>query len=271
MSRGWSVPAGAVAEPCSPSGSYLSTLRTRARLDCTTSRSWTGTTRQAIQHLKLIKSLTDTSGCSQVLSVVMGDDQAANHLRTLLGPVELDGGADLGRVSPHLAQRYGFSPSCLVNAFTSDVATSALCHPLTGDIEAETADPAALVCLAVDERDSVLVPTTQFVPDLGWEVGLHPTRITPGAGPGGQSREPNYLTVIRCAGTQQLSVSARCPCPLTKQLKQERGRPDREVACSRSLRQRLVVYLCQAHRHRPARRLDRVRRSTMRLRTYRKS
>lgn len=118
----------------------------------------------------------------QVTSLVMGGG-GVDRVRQLLGTVELDGGAIVGPVAGYLIQHFGFSPDCSVVPFTIDTAASALAYPFKFSTRTQST-PSGVVCLSVDDRDTVVVPAARFVPAVDWAVSPHPaTNLTKSPAP----------------------------------------------------------------------------------------
>ncbi len=123
-----------------------------------------------------------------------GGRVGVSQLRELIGSIELDGGANLGPVGRHLVEQFGFSSDCLVVPFTTDTAASSLAYPLTRNIS-NSAEPSGVVCLSVDDRDSVTIPVSEFVAGLEWTSVPSPVaNFESSAGP--NSFKANYLVTI---------------------------------------------------------------------------
>ncbi|BGP36950.1 hypothetical protein JCM10449v2_000854 [Rhodotorula kratochvilovae] len=133
--------------------------------------------------------------------------QAGEKLKALLGEVEMDGGIELGKISPYFVQRFGFSPNCIIAPFSGSDPSTFLSFPLSYT----PAHRDALISLSsVAETDALLVPLPRYEPDPERAVGRHPAKawwesVSGAAGKGkgreGEEREegedtPDYVAVI---------------------------------------------------------------------------
>ncbi|GAA6040761.1 hypothetical protein JCM8097_003285 [Rhodosporidiobolus ruineniae] len=103
--------------------------------------------------------------------------EGATRLREMLGEVEVDGGAELGKISPYFVQRFGFSPDCIITPFTSPTAATFLSFPLyssptpsalfsssPGEAKEEWRDALLSLSTGGGDTDDLLVPAAAFVP-----------------------------------------------------------------------------------------------------------
>ena len=94
-----------------------------------------------------------------------GDKKAAEELRTKLGEPEMDGGKNLGSISPYFVKKYGFSSDCSILPFTGDNPATILALPL------RPLD--AIVSLGTST--TFLMNTPAYKPDESYHFFNHPT------------------------------------------------------------------------------------------------
>ena len=139
----------------------------------------------------------------QVLSLVTSRG-GVDRSRAVLGPVQLDGGASLGTVGRHLVDSYGFSQGCIVVPFTTPNAASALAYPLAQSLLTIT-EPSAIVCLSVDDADSITLPASEFVAGLGWTATPNPAKNFTDRATDNPSKSSYLITLMYV-----VSISAGC-------------------------------------------------------------
>ena len=103
----------------------------------------------------------------ECISLAAGKD-GVEDLLSKLGDVPEDGGSSFGTISPYFVNRYGFSPSAQIIAFTGDNPSTILALPL------RSSD--AIVSLGTST--TFLMSTNQYKPDPAYHFMNHPT--TPG-------------------------------------------------------------------------------------------
>ena len=100
-----------------------------------------------------------------LVSLAAGGPSGAADLAKKLGPVEEDGGINLGNVSSYFIQRYGFTPSCSIFAATGDNPSTILSLPLRPND--------AIVSLGTSS--TFLMSTREYRPDPSYHFMNHPT------------------------------------------------------------------------------------------------
>lgn len=99
------------------------------------------------------------------LLALAAGEQGVSDLKSKLGHVPEDGGASFGTVSPYFVNRYNFSPSAQIIAFTGDNPSTMLALPL------RSSD--AIVSLGTST--TFLMSTSEYKPDPAYHFMNHPT------------------------------------------------------------------------------------------------
>lgn len=101
----------------------------------------------------------------RLLAVAAGGADGAEELRAKLGPVELDGGKDLGSISQYFVERYGFPSDCSINPFTGDNPATILALPLR---------PLDVI-VSLGTSTTLLMSTPTYYPSPAYHLFDHPT------------------------------------------------------------------------------------------------
>ncbi|KPV78672.1 uncharacterized protein RHOBADRAFT_51111 [Rhodotorula graminis WP1] len=104
-----------------------------------------------------------------------GAQAAGERLRALLGEVEVDGGVELGKISPFFVKRFGFSPNCIIVPFSGSDPSAFLSFPLSTSASPSHRD-ALLSLSSVADTDTLAVSIARFVPDPERSVVRHPAK-----------------------------------------------------------------------------------------------
>lgn len=102
---------------------------------------------------------------NEKLLALAAHPSTADDLRAKLGQPCMDGGAQLGSISPYFVQRYGFSPDCQILPFTGDNPATILALPLR---------PLDAV-VSLGTSTTFLMNTPAYKPDGAYHFFNHPT------------------------------------------------------------------------------------------------
>ncbi|KAK9453784.1 hypothetical protein V1511DRAFT_462034 [Dipodascopsis uninucleata] len=101
-----------------------------------------------------------------LLALVAGGSGAeTDELITKLGPVELDGGKDLGNISPYYVKKYGFPEDCIITPITGDNPATILALPLRPQD----------VIISLGTSTTLLISTPVYKPSPQYHMFNHPT------------------------------------------------------------------------------------------------
>ncbi|BGP13018.1 hypothetical protein JCM10213v2_000937 [Rhodosporidiobolus nylandii] len=155
----------------------------------------------------------------------MQPGEGARRGRELLGDVEADGGAELGKISPYFVQRFGFSPDCIIAPFSGPDPSTFLSFPLYSSPAPLALAPSALgqqqptewrdallsLSTSGGDTDVLMVPSASYIPDAERAVWCNPASgwweaVGEGESGGGDEAEVESARFVAAVSSRDAGV-----------------------------------------------------------------